>query len=137
MLYFEGGKLEFIKEYVEKIIHDKTNMYHTKAEIARALEIKPQYLNSILTGNRAVSDKFFHNFINVFNISQDTLNNKLSDLSHKPNDVVEEFDERKASIHLDVYKYIINEKDNKIIELSVELAMAKAEIEKLRKQIPE
>jgi len=49
------------------------------------------------------------------------------------NDSINDY-KKNVSIQLDVFKHILNDKDKKIIELSVELAMTKAEIEKLKQK---
>lgn len=51
----------------------------TKADIARALCILPQYLNSITNGRRGVSDSFLDKFIEAYNINQIDLFNTSMD----------------------------------------------------------
>lgn len=42
----------------------------SKADISRSLDIKPQYLNSVLNGSRGLADSFLDKFIEVFGINQ-------------------------------------------------------------------
>jgi transcriptional regulator with XRE-family HTH domain len=65
-----GIKSTFIKEHIERILQDEDSEFNSKANIARAMGVKPQYLNSILNGSRNVSDKFFKRFTEIFKINQ-------------------------------------------------------------------
>lgn len=42
----------------------------SKANIARELEIKPQYLNTLLNSDRGITDQFLDKFIERYNINQ-------------------------------------------------------------------
>lgn len=42
----------------------------TKAQIARRLNVLPQYLNSITKGNRGITDSFLDKFIETFKLNQ-------------------------------------------------------------------
>ena len=42
----------------------------SKAEIARKLDILPQYMNSLMSGTRNLSDQFLDKFIETFSINQ-------------------------------------------------------------------
>lgn len=68
-----GLKSSFISQHINKILQSGKNDCKSKADIARALGVKPQYLNSVLNGNRNVSDKFIKKFIEVFGINPNDL----------------------------------------------------------------
>lgn len=68
-----GVKSDFIDKYIKRIIKSPDYPHSSQADIARALEIKPQYLNLILRGERNVSDKFLKKFTQVFRINQNDL----------------------------------------------------------------
>ncbi len=72
-----GVKGEFIRKYIDELIKNK--IFKSKAEIAKKLEVLPQYLNSVYNGHRNVSDKFFNKFVKTFNINQ----NDLSEIKNK------------------------------------------------------
>lgn len=72
-----GVKTDFIKNYIDKLLKNK--VFKSKAEIAKKLDVKPQYLNTIYKGHRNVSDRFFNKFVKTFNINQ----NDLSDIENE------------------------------------------------------
>lgn len=58
-------KKEWLHREIEKLARNNV----TKADIARILEVKPQYLNSVLNSDRGVTDQFIDKFIEKFNIT--------------------------------------------------------------------
>ena len=74
-----GIKSKLVKDRIEELLNIEESGYNSKADIARALDVKPQYLNSILNGGRNVSDKFFRKFTEIFNISQNDLDRLRSE----------------------------------------------------------
>jgi len=67
----------------------------SKAEIARKADVMPQYLNSILSGSRGVTDDFIDKFCEAFDINHFDLFNIQGELqqplpiarpAHKPNE---------------------------------------------------
>ena len=59
-------KEKWFKKEVERLANEGVS----KADIARALDIKPQYLNSVLNGSRGLADTFLDKFIEAYNINQ-------------------------------------------------------------------
>lgn len=58
-------KKEWLHREIEKLAQKRV----TKAEIARMLEVQPQYLNTVLNSDRGVTDQFMDKFIEKFNIT--------------------------------------------------------------------
>lgn len=56
----------------------------SKAEIARKLDILPQYMNSLMSGTRNLSDQFLDKFIEVFDINQFDLLPRGAEVSFEP-----------------------------------------------------
>lgn len=56
----------------------------SKAEIARKLDILPQYMNSLMSGTRNLSDQFLDKFIDVFDINQFNLLPRSAEVSFEP-----------------------------------------------------
>jgi len=56
----------------------------SKAEIARKLDILPQYMNSLMSGTRNLSDQFLDKFIEVFDINQFDLLLRSAEVSFEP-----------------------------------------------------
>lgn len=56
----------------------------SKAEIARKLDILPQYMNSLMSGTRNLSDQFLDKFIEVFGINQFDLLPRSTEVSFEP-----------------------------------------------------
>lgn len=56
----------------------------SKAEIARKLDILPQYMNSLMSGTRNLSDQFLDKFIDVFDINQFDLLPRSAEVSFEP-----------------------------------------------------
>ena len=136
-----GKKLEFVQDHINRLINED-NKLNSKAEIARMLGIKSQYLNSILTGKRNVSDQFFKKFIKTFQINQydlseidreekifiEKLNKKTCDNCDKKDQVINNL---KSQIEL----LKSNEKElNLISKLSAENALLKKEINDLKSE---
>lgn len=59
-------KSRWFNNEIEKIV--STGM--SKADIARTLDVAPQYLNSLVSGARNITDQFLDKFIETFNINQ-------------------------------------------------------------------
>lgn len=59
-------KERWFKKEVERLASKGVS----KADIARALDIKPQYLNSVINGNRGLADTFLDKFIEAYGINQ-------------------------------------------------------------------
>lgn len=95
----------------------------TKADIARALDIKAQYLNSVLNGSRGLTDPFLDKFIETYNINQFDL--LSSQGTHTDSAITMRFLER------------LEEKDAKIEALQSELRQQSAELAALKALHPE
>lgn len=72
MKKIEELKKDWFLTQLQKLI--KKNI--KKVDIARDLNIKPQYLNSVLQGARGLTDQFLDKFIQTYNINQFDLQNK-------------------------------------------------------------
>lgn len=59
-------KSKWFNNEIDKIV--STGM--SKADIARHLDVAPQYLNSLVSGARNITDQFLDKFIEIFNINQ-------------------------------------------------------------------
>ena len=74
-----------------KIFSDTRNMWFidqvkalekrgiAQSEIARKLEVKPQYLNAVIYERRNASEKFINRFCTIFEINQNDLFQKMQD----------------------------------------------------------
>lgn len=71
-------KNKWFNNEIDKIV--STGM--SKADIARHLDVAPQYLNSLVSGARNITDQFLDKFIEIFNINQFDLlyNNNTNDI---------------------------------------------------------
>ena len=89
-------KEKWFKKEVERLSKDGIS----KAAISRALGIKPQYLNSVLNGNRGLADTFLDKFIEVYSINQFDLLPSLTDsnISAMSLRLIEKLDEKDAKI---------------------------------------
>ncbi len=89
-------KEKWFKKEVERLSKDGIS----KADISRALGIKPQYLNSVLNGNRGLADTFLDKFIEVYSINQFDLLPSLTDsnISAMSLRLIEKLDEKDAKI---------------------------------------
>lgn len=80
-------KSRWFNNEIEKIVSKGMS----KADIARTLDVAPQYLNSLISGARNITDQFLDKFIESFNIKQFDLldkqknNDVEGDLSFKKN----------------------------------------------------
>lgn len=97
-----GKKSQLVIDCINHLIDN--GIVKSKAEIARSLDVKPQYLNRIVTGERNVSDAFFKKFTTVYDVSQYGLHKLLKD-SDKNLPLVEEDQV--------IYQSIYREKDPK------------------------
>lgn len=113
-------KEKWFKKEVERLTNDGVS----KADIARALDIKPQYLNSILNGSRGLADTFLDKFIKVYDINQFDL------LPHNNDSTVSTVSLRFMD-KLDEKDNIINEKEAKIEELLKENGRLEERIKQL------
>lgn len=88
-------KEKWFKKEVERLAKEGVS----KADISRALGIKPQYLNSVLNGSRGLADTFLDKFIEVYNINQfDLLPSTDSNISAMSLRLIEKLDEKDAKI---------------------------------------
>lgn len=88
-------KEKWFKKEVERLAKEGVS----KADISRALGIKPQYLNSVLNGSRGLADTFLDKFIEVYNINQfDLLPSANSNISAMSLRLIEKLDEKDAKI---------------------------------------
>lgn len=88
-------KEKWFKKEVERLAKEGVS----KADISRALGIKPQYLNSVLNGSRGLADTFLDKFIEVYNINQfDLLPSADSNISAMSLRLIEKLDEKDAKI---------------------------------------
>ncbi len=112
-------KERWFKKEVERLTKEGVS----KADIARALGIKPQYLNSVLNGSRGLADTFLDNFIEAYNINQFDLLPQATDTNISA-----------MSLRL---MDKIEEKDAKIDHLQSELLTAKEELAAFKARYPE
>ena len=89
-------KEKWFKKEVERLSKDGVS----KADISRALGIKPQYLNSVLNGSRGLADTFLDKFIEAYSINQFDLLPSLTDsnISAMSLRLIEKLDEKDAKI---------------------------------------
>lgn len=73
------------EKWLKKEIDELTKNGMSKVDISNRLDVKPQYLNSILNGSKGITDSFLDKFIAVFNINQFDL---LSTSQYTPNDSI-------------------------------------------------
>lgn len=73
-------KIKWFKREIEKL-KDKGI---SKADIARKLDVLPQYINSLISGNRGLTDQFLDKFISAYEINQIDL---YSYISNRPKEV--------------------------------------------------
>lgn len=101
-------KREWLLREIEKLSQKRVS----KADIARELEVKPQYLNTVLNSDRGVTDQFLDKFIEKYEITHiDLFSN--SAFSHEEPPIAAEQLEASLEEHL---LRIIKEKDNRIEE---------------------
>lgn len=112
-------KEKWFKKEVERL----ANKGVSKADIARALDIKPQYLNSVLNGSRGLADTFLDKFIEAYHINQFDL------LPHTDDSTISTMSLR--------FMEKLDEKDAKIDQLQSELRQQSAELAALKAQFPE
>lgn len=103
----------------------------SKADIARQLDILPQYINSLISGNRGLTDQFLDKFIDKFNINQFDLfhqaDNYQNQLGINRNDNVNEISPTENSIIYKMYK----EKDEENKSLLKEIGSLEERIRQL------
>lgn len=107
-------KERWFKKEVERLANEGVS----KADISRALGIKPQYLNSILNGSRGLADAFLDNFIKAYNIKQFDLLPPVTDANT-------------SAMSLRLMEKL-DEKDAKIDQLQSELRQQSAELAALK-----
>lgn len=107
-------KEKWFKKEVERL----ANKGVSKADIARALDIKPQYLNSVLNGSRGLADTFLDKFIEAYSINQFDL------LPHTNDSTISAMSLR--------FMEKLDEKDAKIDQLQSELRQQSAEFAALK-----
>lgn len=64
----------------------------SKVEIARSLDVMPQYLNSLTSGAKNLTDQFLDKFIETFNINQFDLLPDKKNISYEPSTGVPYYD---------------------------------------------
>lgn len=114
-------KRKWFKKEVERLINEGVS----KADIARALDIKPQYLNSVLHGSRGLADTFLDKFIEAYGINQ-------FDLLPRSDDSTVSTVSLRFMDKLDEKDYVIKEKENKIELLQSELRQQSVELATLK-----
>lgn len=112
-------KEKWFKKEVERLANEGVS----KADIARALDIKPQYLNSVLNGSRGLADTFLDKFIEAYHINQFDL------LPHTDDSSI-------STMSLRLMEKL-DEKDTKIDQLQSELRQQSAELAALKAKFPE
>lgn len=109
-------KERWFKKEVEQLVTKGVS----KADISRALGVKPQYLNSILNGSRGVADTFLDKFIEAYNINQF--------------DLLPQTDNSAMSLRL---MDKLDEKDAQITHLQSDLRQKSEELAALKAKYPE
>lgn len=101
-------KREWLLREIQKLAQKRVS----KADIARELDVKPQYLNSILNSDRGVTDQFLDKFIEKYAITHiDLFPSPM--FSHEDQPGVPE--QPRVSLEVRLLE-IIKEKDNRIEE---------------------
>lgn len=111
-------KEKWFKKEVERLAKEGIS----KADISRALDIKPQYLNSVLNGSRGLADTFLDKFIEAYNINQfdllpPSVDSNISSMSLR---LMEKLDGKDAKIE---------QLQNELRSMSEELGKLKAQLE--------
>lgn len=123
-----GVKSEFVKDHIDKLLKSGRSDYKTKADISRALGVKPQYLTMLLNGQRNISDKFFKKFTTIFDVNQNDLDfiktQELQFLEKIQNSKTEITHECKLCAEKDK---LIKEKENRIQELKEMISLLKGD----------
>lgn len=101
-------KREWLLREIKKLAQKRVS----KADIARELDVKPQYLNSILNSDRGVTDQFLDKFIEKYAITHIDL---LPTLVFSREDQSDELEQSRKSLEERLLE-IIKEKDSRIEE---------------------
>ena len=112
-------KEKWFKKEVERLVSKGVS----KADIARALDIKPQYLNSVLNGSRGLADTFLDKFIDAYNINQFDLLPSANDaaISAMSLRLMDKLDEKESKIeHL---QSALREKSEEVAVLKAKLTV--------------
>ncbi|MEG2067577.1 MAG: helix-turn-helix transcriptional regulator [Tannerellaceae bacterium] len=111
-------KERWFKKEVERLKEEGIS----KADISRMLDVKPQYLNSILNGSRSLTDSFLDKFIELYGINQFDLYSSIQDTNNSLN----------PSITL---RFIdkLDEKDKVIQELNSKILLMTEEITRIKR----
>lgn len=122
-------KSKWFKKEVDKL----QSKGMSKADIARQLDVLPQYINSLMSGARNITDQFLDKFIETYNINQFDLTlisksreETLSDNKEHPNS--------RASAIEDKLLNLISQKDTIIREQAEEIGILKHTIMQLKKE---
>ncbi len=122
-------KSKWFKKEVDKLQSEGMS----KADIARQLDVFPQYINSLMSGTRNITDQFLDKFIETYNINQfDLLPNSenrgevLSDNKEHPNSHTSTIEDKLLDL--------ISQKDTIIREQAEEIGILKHTIVQLKQE---
>lgn len=122
-------KSKWFKKEVDKLQSEGMS----KADIARQLDVLPQYINSLMSGARNITDQFLDKFIETYNINQFDLSPKsesrgevLSDNKEHPNSYTSAIEDKLLDL--------ISQKDTIIREQAEEIGILKHTIVQLKQE---
>lgn len=122
-------KSKWFKKEVDKLQSEGMS----KADIARQLDVLPQYINSLMSGARNITDQFLDKFIETYNITQFDLLSKsesrgevLSDNKEHPNSYTSAIEDKLLDL--------ISQKDTIIREQAEEIGILKHTIVQLKQE---
>lgn len=119
------------KKWLLREIEKLTTKGVSKADIARDLDVKPQYLNSILNADRGITDQFLDKFIECYGINQFDLYKAIND-----NNTDKEVESSGKNKPIEGFmKELLREKDDRIQELSKEVGRLEGKNDELKKLI--
>jgi hypothetical protein len=122
-------KSKWFKKEVDKLLSGGMS----KADIARQLDVLPQYINSLISGTRNITDQFLDKFIETYSINQfDLLLNSesrrevLSDNEDHPNAYTSTIENKLLDL--------ISQKDTIMREQAEEIGVLKQMIVQLKQE---
>lgn len=122
-------KSRWFKKEVDKLQSEGMS----KADIARQLDVLPQYINSLMSGARNITDQFLDKFIETYNINQfdllpssESRGEALSDNKEHPNSHTSTMEDKLLDL--------ISQKDTIIREQAEKIGILKHTIVQLKQE---
>jgi phage repressor protein C with HTH and peptisase S24 domain len=75
---------EIKKEWLLENINNLQKVGKSKADVSRDLNVKPQFLNSLVHGKRGITDQFIDKFVTSYKINQIDLSGSLDSILNEP-----------------------------------------------------